>query len=114
MSLSRLLGIGIVLVQLFDIVIHVASNQAEPMRITSNIVIIVWIVVILLGWLTERLRTTSIATLGIYLLLNLIFLAQNGFTNPEQGDAPRTMLFFLVTITLVLSGLFAARLLDSK
>ena len=101
---SKLLMVGIVLVQIFDAIIHIATDQLEPIRITSNIVILLWSAAVWFGWLKGQFRTASLAALGIYLLLNGIFLAQNGLTNQEQGDAPRTMLFLLVMATTVLSG----------
>ena len=105
----RLLGVVIILIQLIDIVIHVSTDQAEPIRIASNIVIIVWTIAALAGWLKARFRNISIAAIGTYLVLNIIFLAQNGLTNPEQGGALRTTLFLLVFLTVALSALFTFR-----
>lgn len=108
-NVSKWLGVVIILIQLFDIIIHVSGNQAEPIRIASNVVIIVWIVSTLAGWLKERFRHISIAAIGTYLILNLVFLAQNGLTNPEQGGALRVMLFVLVFLTVTVSALFTSR-----
>ena len=105
----KLLGVTIILIQLFDMFIHVSTDQVEPIRITSNIIIIVWIITALIGLLKEQLRAISIATIGTYFFLNAIFLAQNGLTNPEQGGALRTMLFLLVLLTVTLSTLFTFR-----
>ena len=105
----KFLGVTIILIQLFDIIIHVSTDQIEPIRIASNIVIIVWIIAALIGWLKERFRTISIAAIGTYFVLNAIFLAQNGLTNPEQGGALRTTLFLLVFLTVTLSALFTFR-----
>ena len=105
----RLLGVVISLIQLFDIIIHVSTDQAEPIRIASNVVIIVWIIAALAGWLKARYRNISIAAISIYLVLNIVFLAQNGLTNPEQGDTLRTTLFLLVFLTFTLSALFTFR-----
>ena len=103
------LGVVIILIQLFDIIIHVSTDQAEPIRIASNIVIIVWIIAALADWLKEWYRTISIAAISAYLVLNVIFLVQNGLTNPEQGGALRTTLFLLVFLTVTLSALFISR-----
>jgi hypothetical protein len=105
----KLLGVTIILIQLFDIIIHVYTDQVEPIRITSNFIIIVWIITALIGLLKEWLRTISIAAIGTYIVLNAIFLAQNGLTNPEQGGALRTTLFLLVLFTVTLSALFTFR-----
>jgi hypothetical protein len=103
-NLTKWLGIGIILIQLFDIIIHVATDQAEPIRIASNIIVIGWLVGVLAGWLQGQWRPISFGVIGTYLLLNLIFLAQNGLTNPEQGGALRTMLFLLVGATVGLGA----------
>ncbi len=106
---SKWFGFALILVQLFDAVIHIATDQLEPTRITANIVIIAWIIAALTGWIKARFRNSSLAAIGIYVLLNLIFLAQNGLTNPEQGGALRITLFLLVFFTVVLSALFTFR-----
>ena len=105
----KLLGVAIILIQLFDIIIHVSTDQVEPIRITSNIIIIVWIIIALIGLLKERFRGISIAAIVTYFVLNAIFLAQNGLTNPEQGGALRITLFVLVLLTVTLSALFTLR-----
>jgi hypothetical protein len=94
---------------LFDAVIHIATDQLEPTRITANIVIIVWIIAALTGWIKKRFRSSFLADIRVYLLLNLIFLAQNGLTNPEQGGVLRTTPFLLVLLTVALSALFTFR-----
>lgn len=108
---TKWLGIIIILIQLFDAIIHIATDQLEPIRVISNVVVIAWVVAILAGWLGERLRQISFGAIGAYLALNLIFLAQYGLTNPEQDGALRTMLFLLVGLTVVLSMLLIFRLL---
>jgi hypothetical protein len=57
------------------------------------VLIIVWIITALTGWIKERFRNSSLIAIGVYLILNLFFLAQNGLTNPEQGGALRITLF---------------------
>ena len=106
---SKWFGFAIVLVQLFDAVIHIATDQLEPIRITANVIIIVWIIAALTGWIKGRFRSSFLAAIGVYLLINLIFLTQNGLTNPEQGGTLRTTLFLLVFLTVTLSALFTFR-----
>lgn len=107
MNRSKWLGIVVILIQLIDIIIHVATAQIEPIRITSNVVVMGWVLAYLAGWL--RGRTILFGAIGIYLLFNLIFLAQNGLTNPEQGGSLRVVLFLLVGLTTGLSFLFSFR-----
>ena len=98
------LSIAIALVQVFDIVIHVATDQVEPIRITSNIIIFVWLAMMSSGKFEAQNRLMALGAIGAYLVLNLIFLALEGVTNSENGEF-RTMLFILLTLTIGLSAL---------
>jgi len=108
-NLAKLLGAGVVLVQFLDILLHVRIDQAEPLRIASNVIMIAWIVALFLG---QKARNMALGATGIYHLLNLVFLMQHGFTNADLGGAPRTGLFVFVLATLALSGLLISRLRD--
>ena len=96
-------------VQLFDIILHVAINQVEPLRITSNLLIVQFIIPAYMGWYKGYFLSAAYWLIGGYVVLNLIFIALNGLTNPEQGDAPRSMLFILVIVTVGLSTMFVRR-----
>lgn len=101
---ARFLAIVIAFVQLFDIVIHAATAQLEPVRVGSNLVILLWLVLAASGRISAYLRQVGVTCLGVYLLLNALFLAQAGVTNPAQGDEVRWMLFVLIFLTLVLAA----------
>ena len=101
-KLSKAFSIGIIIIQLFDIVIHAATDQLEPLRVVSNLIIMVWIVIVLKGKFIERIFPLALGSIGFYLVFNLIFLIREGMTNPNTGEA-RTMLFLLVLLTTVLS-----------
>ena len=102
-TVSKITGIVIAIVQVFDILIHAATDQLEFLRVTANILILVWLAILFFGRLRQVSQAASAGAIGLYLLLNLIFLFQAGFTNPAQGNAPRTMLFILVILTSLLS-----------
>lgn len=107
MRSGRHLSIAVGLVQLFDILIHAATDQIEPLRVTSNVIIFLW-----LGLEAARQvrgRVIPAAAVAAYILLNGAFLATEGFTNPQQGGAVRWMLFVLVAVTLALAAAFIAR-----
>ncbi len=103
------LRIAIIVIQLFDIVIHVASGQAEPLRILSNLVIIGWL--LLYNQLAPRFSQLSLVAIAVYLLLNAIFLFQHGVTN---AGSPRIVMFVLVLLTTILSWLFSSRVASSQ
>ena len=100
--LSKGFGVGIIVVQLFDIAIHGATDQLEPLRVASNLIILAWIVILLAGKLGEKIMAVALGSIGAYLGLNLIFLVLEGLTNPNTG-AVRGMLFLLVFLTTALS-----------
>ena len=104
---SKLLGIGIAVIQLFDILIHAATNQLEPLRVSSNIVILLWLAVVASGRVNARFLRTAIGAIGLYFILNVSFLAREGLTNSQQGGEPRIMLFLLIFLTLSLSTFLA-------
>jgi hypothetical protein len=101
--LLRGLSLGLVLVQIFDVIIHAATNQLEPIRVTANIIILLWLVAINLGRFKANFLPLAFGSIGAYLVLNLIFLAREGPTNPAQDNEPRVMLFLLLILTLILS-----------
>ena len=110
MSRRVLTSLSLALVQVFDIVLHIATDQAEPLRIMANLIILVWLGLAATGRFMGSPRLMAVAALAAYLSLNLIFLAQAGVTNPAQGGALRVALFVFVLLTTALgSGLIYAR-----
>ena len=107
MSKSTITATGIALIQLFDILIHAVTNQLEVLRVSSNIVILIWLAVVISGKVTTKFLPASVSAIGLYLLLNIIFLAREGLTNTQQGGEPRIMLFLLMLLTLSLSTFLA-------
>ena len=99
---TTFVSVTIALVQLFDIAIHASTDQIEPLRVASNAVILLWLALMASGKISRSVRQTGVASVGVYLLLNALFLAQAGFTNPAQGGPVRWMLFLLVVLTLTL------------
>ncbi|NUM44824.1 MAG: hypothetical protein HUU38_08950 [Anaerolineales bacterium] len=98
------------LLQIVDLLLHAATGQLEPLRVTSNLIILLWLVLGAFGKLKTR-RAALLAT-GSYLALNLLFLALNGVTNPAQGGELRITLFVLVALSTVLAGFLAYRIKD--
>jgi hypothetical protein len=97
----------LVVLQLFDIVIHAATDQLETIRVASNVIILVWLVAVASGRIHARSVQAAAGAIGAYLGLNILFLALEGVTNPNQDGALRVTLFALVFLTVVLSTLFA-------
>lgn len=89
-----------ILIQVIDIIIHVATDQVEPIRITSNIIIMVWLGIVASGWFANWKRQLAYSAVGLYSILNLSFLATEGF---GESRVLRAVLFNLVGLTFVFS-----------
>lgn len=104
MSKLKILGVVIAAIQVVDIVIHAATNQLEPTRVSSNGIILVWLAVVAWGKLNARPRLFTLLVISVYFVLNVVFLFQEGVTNNGQL---RVALLLLVALTVTLSTLFA-------
>lgn len=94
----RTFSIALVLVQLGDIALHLATGQFEPMRMVASLILAAWA----LSAAKAKLQA-GWGALAVYLGLNTMFLLQNGLTNPEQGGALRVTLFALVLVSTLLT-----------
>lgn len=102
----------ITLVQVFDISIHIALTQIEPIRLIANGVL--FISLIATRFLPSN-RGTWVFGLsgGIYLILNGIFVLENGLTNGISGE-PRVMLIVIVLATAWSGVLYGRSLLAAR
>ena len=104
-TILKILRIGIVLLQLFDIFIHAVTDQLEILRVTSNIIILLWLAIAATGKFNGKFLQIAMGSVGTYLILNIIFLALEGLRNMEQGGELRVTLFLLIFLTTALSAL---------
>jgi hypothetical protein len=86
----------IIFIQIVDATIHILTNQAEPIRIISNFLIVVWVYVLV----NKNNKTMDVGVISSYIFLNFIFLLMNGFTN---DGSPRVFLYVAVSLTSLLS-----------
>ena len=101
----RVLQIAVAIIQVFDIIIHAATDQLEILRVTSNVIILLWLAIVTMGKFNLKFLQIAATSIGAYLVLNVIFLAMEGVINIEQGGGLRTTLFLLVFLTITLSTL---------
>jgi hypothetical protein len=106
-AIVKTFGTGIAVIQLADIIIHAATNQLEIIRVSSNLIILLWLAVVILNRYKMKFLQISIGSIGLYVILNYIFLAREGLTNPEQGGSLRITLFLLIFLTVTLSALMS-------
>ena len=106
-TLLKVFGIAIALLQVSDIAIHAATDQLEFLRVSSNVIIFLWLAMLASGKGNIKAGLAAISAVGAYLILNFIFLAREGFTNPEQGGGLRVMLLLLVFLTVSSSSALA-------
>ena len=100
---TTLIVVGLILIQLFDILIHAFTDQLELLRVLSNAVLLGWIGYGFLRSSSQISKGIGYGALTIYLLLNIVFLTMFGIRNPSQGDTLRIVLFILVGLTTGLS-----------
>jgi len=100
MKTAKMLGIALILLQLVDLVVHAGTGQLKRTRIAASLIMVFWV---LRAPNNATANYTGLVSLGIYLALNIFFLWQNGFTNPEAGGALRLPLFVFVLLTSVLT-----------
>jgi len=86
----------ITFIQIVDATVHILTNQAEPIRIISNFLIVVWLYVLM----SKKNKNINIGVVSTYIIFNFIFLVLNGFTN--DGN-PRVFLYIAVSLTSILS-----------
>ena len=89
----------IILIQVADLIVHVLANQVEPLRITANVIIIIW----LLLPSKNLTKSLSLGSISLFAILNIYFLSQFGITN---DGSPRIFFWGAVISTLALSGYF--------
>ena len=101
----RLILIFLLLLQVIDIAIHLATNQVEAVRVTSNLCIAAGALV---GTLVAGGVARLLMVLGglAYAALNLLFLVQHGVINPAN-DAIRVPMFAFVFASLALYALMS-------
>ncbi len=104
---NKFLIVLIMIIQLFDIIIHAMTNQLEILRVTSNIVILLWLTLVLLRKIPSKFLQVAIGSISTYTLLNLVFLVLEGVRT--QNGEPRIMLFLLILSTLASSTWFALK-----
>ena len=73
--------------QLLDIPIHAATHQLEPLRVSSNLVILLWRAAGTSGRLNSKHQLMAVVSSATYLVLNLVFLIQAGVSNPGQDGS---------------------------
>lgn len=100
----KVVGVGIAITQLFDIMIHAATDQLEPLRVSSNLILLIWLALMVSGRLQANSLRVAVIAILVYLILNVVFLALEGVTNANQGGELRVMLFLLIFITVTLSS----------
>lgn len=96
-KLLRVLLYSSILLNVFDIVLHVVINQPEVLRIVGNILIIVGSGIALLK---QRSSLALIVGLVFYLIANGVFIALSGIGGAGMAFISLTTLLTLVSVYL--------------
>ncbi|MFY9228038.1 MAG: hypothetical protein WAO28_01785 [Candidatus Microsaccharimonas sp.] len=86
-----------ILLNIFDIVLHIAINQPEILRITGNVLIIA-----ASGVALQRQRSNLVLIIGLvaYLILNGVFIALNGIGTAGMAFVTLTTVFTVLSLFL--------------
>lgn len=97
---SNRLIYSILAIQLFDILIHTAVDRVEPLRISGNVVILVWLAMVLFKKDLIKSWMSYLAS-GIYLLCNSWFIVGDQVFTYFTGQE-LVVMFALILSTIVL------------
>ncbi len=95
------IGMLIIVIQIMDIIIHLLTNQFELTRVISNGCVIAWVYLLQFNVHKIVFNLVTSITLSIYIILNGLFLLENGLVNPNNQSL-RIMLFMFVLSTIIL------------
>ncbi len=95
------IGMLIIVIQIMDIIIHLLTNQFELTRVISNGCVIAWVLLLQFNVHKIVFNLVTSITLSIYIILNGLFLLENGLVNPNNQSL-RIMLFMFVLSTIIL------------
>lgn len=97
---SALLGI-----QVFDALIHIFSDQVEPLRLVASFLILFALLMAL--WKPMKETRLNLLRLGLagYLILNAVHIYQNGW--------PGVLFWLLIAATTILTWLFWKKMGES-
>ena len=73
----RVIIIGVLVLNVVDLALHIATDQVEPLRVTANVVVLLLGILVLT---VARTRVQVLAAIGglVTLALNLIVIATTG------------------------------------
>ncbi len=91
---------ALLLIQAFDVGVHLASSMLEPLRVAANVMLAVG------GWM---ILSTPAGANGVgaangfaFVVLNGVFIAVHGLTNPATGNLRLPMLLLVACSLLAL------------
>lgn len=99
-SVARAVAIAVIVLNIGDIIVHVAVNDVEPLRVTGNAVVIAAALGLLL-WPRARRSLTPLIAAAVNLGLNAVFIALEGIG--PLGIllvAATTVLLMIVAVTM--------------
>lgn len=99
-TLARALTIAVLVVNVFDIALHVAIDDVEPLRIAGNVVVLL-AAILMLTMSRARQALVPLIAGSVSLALNLVFIATEGI-GPLGGVLVATTSLLLAGATLAL------------
>ena len=101
------LFLALLAVQLIDVLVHIATGQPELIRMLASALLVLGAIAATRS--RRYYMVILIAAGAAYLLLNFLFVSENGVTNPANGNLRIPLLVFVV-VSLLLEDLLRLRL----
>lgn len=92
---------SIFIIQCLDILIHLLTNQFELIRVIASLLIMGWVLLFKSYTNKNLIKPITSMTLSIYIILNTLFIFENGWINPSNQRI-RYLLFGFIVVTVIL------------
>lgn len=92
----------IIAIQILDILVHLLTNQFELIRVISNTVVILWVIILQLNLHKIVLNLLTTIMISIYIILNGLFLLANGIYNPNNQSLRIPLLLFVLSSVILI------------
>ena len=92
---------ALVLIQSVDVAVHLIAGMLETLRISASVMLVVGAWMILTS--PNGAPSVGVANAFAFLVLNGVFVAVQGITNPQTGNLRLPMMLFVVASLVTLA-----------
>lgn len=112
--MNKALSYALIFIQLLDILLHSLTNQFEMIRVISNCIVIGWVLILSVSINKAVLKLFTTVSFSIYIILNGLFVFENGIVNPITQTVRLPLLVFVLMTVLLMIILIIKEIYGSK